>query len=638
MKPFLFVLFFFLMQHTTVSGQWYDPSKVKSKVQEKYNQALDEVKNNQYDHAILLLDACLKQDPRFIDALLSKAGIYSQKKRYPLSVSFYEQAIKMDSQYTKSFLLPYSIALGGNGQFQEALNAVTQYLLLPTLHDRSRKAALYRKKSYEFALTQKDRNKNSNYQFTPINLGDSINSVFSEYFPCMTIDQQQLVFTRRVNNRNEDFYISNKNNTAWSKAHPLPGELNTALNEGAQTMSQDGQILFFTGCNMNDGIGRCDLYVSYLMKNGWSKQLNLGSPVNTQYWESQPALSPDKKILYFTSYQPDGFGGSDLYYSELQSNGKWSAPKNMGAEINTAGDESSPFIHADNESFYFTSNGLPGYGGTDLYLCRKQEDGSWGKPENLGYPINTIDDEGTLFISSNGTTAFFASDGLDSRGGLDLFTFELPREAQPLKTIWIKGAVYDRDTKAGLPSTVELKDVDSKRTICNIQTQDDGTYLIPLPLGKKYAFHVNRKGYLFYSETFAMKEKTTDSGFTVMIPLIPIEKNATIELKNIFYHTGKSDLDTASFTELDKVVQLLTENSTLKVEIIGHTDNVGKAADNLSLSNQRASSVVNYLVYKGIAENRLSAKGMGASQPIASNEDENGRAQNRRTELKVLSF
>jgi len=389
---------------------------------------------------------------------------------------------------------------------------------------------------------------------------------------------------------------------------------------------------------MEDGYGSCDLFVSYLKNNQWSERINLGSSVNSEHWESQPSLSPDLQVLYFSSTKPNGYGGSDLYYSTLLPNGKWSDPVNMGPDFNTPGEENSPFIHADNQTFYFASSGLPGYGGTDLFISRKQPDGKWGKPENLGYPINTIDDEGTLFVSADGKTGIFASDGMDSRGGLDLYTFELPSDAQPAKTLWITGKVFDKKTRAGLPSLVELKDIDQNQTISIIQTLADGSYLIPMPIGKNYAFHVNRKGYLFFSETFSMKDNQIDSGYVMNIPLTPIEKNASINLKNVFFQTGKSDLQPSSYTELNKLVQLLNENPSLKVEIIGHTDNVGKENDNMVLSNHRAAAVVNYLISKGISRQRLSSKGMGDKQPVAENKDESGRAQNRRTELKVLSF
>jgi outer membrane protein OmpA-like peptidoglycan-associated protein len=364
--------------------------------------------------------------------------------------------------------------------------------------------------------------------------------------------------------------------------------------------------------------------------------MNAGDLINTDQWESQPCLSPDKRALYFAARLPGGYGGSDLYVSYLQPNGRWGIPENMGTTINTVGDESSPFIHADNQTFYFTSNGLQGYGGTDLFLMRKKTDGSWDKPENLGYPINTINDEGTLIVAADGITAYYASDRSDSRGGLDIYQFSLPLYARPLPTFWVSGKVFDSKEKQGLPATIELINLKSGQVVSKIQTEEDGSYLVPLPSGKNYAFNVARKGYLFYSSSFFLEKSGKDNIFKKDIPLTPIEAGSTIVLNNVFFNTGSAELQPASTIELEKLVQLLSDNVGLRIEISGHTDNIGKAADNLTLSNNRAKAVVNFLIQKGIAARRLTANGLGATQPIADNSTEEGRSMNRRTELKVL--
>ncbi|RYE42758.1 MAG: flagellar motor protein MotB, partial [Sphingobacteriales bacterium] len=318
-------------------------------------------------------------------------------------------------------------------------------------------------------------------------------------------------------------------------------------------------------------------------------------------------------------------------------NGTWGEPQNAGAAINTAGDESCPFIHADNQTLYFTSSGHLGYGGEDLFLVRKEAGGNWSKAINLGYPINTIENEGSLSIAADGKTAYYASDRSDSKGGLDLYTFQLRDDIRPARTLWIKGKVFDKKTTKGLPSSVELTDLATQQTLSSIQTDGSGSYLITLPVGKDYAFNVNRRGYLFFSENFSLTEKSPDSTYNIDIPLQPIEANATIILKNIFFDVNKFVIKPESYSELDKIVSLLKENPTLTIQIHGHTDNVGKAADNLKLSNDRSEAVVKYIVSKGIPANRLSAKGFGATNPVAGNNTDEGRAQNRRTELKVIN-
>jgi outer membrane protein OmpA-like peptidoglycan-associated protein len=423
----------------------------------------------------------------------------------------------------------------------------------------------------------------------------------------------------------------------WRKAHPLEGDINTPENEGAQNISQDGQWLVFTGCNFQGGLGSCDLYFSVHTRRGWSEPQNLGNNINSEFWESAPCFSPDKRDLYFASRMPGGVGGTDIWVSHRLPSGRWGEPENLGPEINTKGDESCPFIHADNQTLYFTSNGHPGYGGDDLFMSRRKPDGTWGKPENLGYPINTVENEGSLVIAADGRTTYYASDRADSRGGLDLYTFQIRDDLRPFKTLWVKGKVFDKNTKAGLPSAVELIDLQTTQTISKVQTDEEGNYLITLPIGKDYAFNVNRKGYLFYSENFPLSKKDPDSIYQIDIPLQPIVANASIVLKNIFYETNKFELKPESQVELNKIVQLLTDNPNLKIVINGHTDNVGKDADNLTLSNNRSKTVTTYLAAKGISQSRLQAKGFGSSKPLSDNKTEEGRAMNRRTELSVLS-
>jgi outer membrane protein OmpA-like peptidoglycan-associated protein len=452
----------------------------------------------------------------------------------------------------------------------------------------------------------------------------------------MPVDGKLMVFTRRLGGRNEDFFAAEKGPNGWEKAVRLPGQINTPQNEGAQNISQDGEWLVFTGCNRPDGHGSCDIYISYKTPEGWSEAFNLGNKVNTEDWESQPSLSPDKRQLYFASRRPGGYGGSDIYVSNMLPSGKWSEAENMGPQINTAGDESTPFIHADNQTLFFASNGLPGYGGDDLFVVRKGTDGQWGKPENLGYPINTIDHEGSLFIAADGKTAYYATDRGDTRGGLDLYTFELREDVRPARTLWVKGKVFDKKTNGGLPSAVELIDLATKQIISRVQTDETGNYLITLPVGKDYAFNVARKGYLFYSDNYSLKGKPADSTYQKDIPLQPIEVEAGVVLRNLFFETAKFDIQPESEVELDKIVLFLKDNPTVKIQLEGHTDNVGNAADNQKLSQARAYAVINYLVTKGIKSNRLVAKGFGATKPLADNKTEEGRAQNRRTEMRVL--
>lgn len=618
-----------------VSAQWYNPDKVNKKAGVIYGQAYEEAMVANYTAALKHLGEALVLDPKFVDVYLSRAGIYAELKNYAASVADFEKGLQMDPVYSKTYLLPYSISLAGVGKFQQALDVVNEFLATPDLNKQSIKAGNYRKSTYSFAVDYAKKQTATDYVFAPVNLGDSINSSDLEYFPSFTIDGSKMIFTRRIAS-DEDFYESDLINGKWSNAKPIAGKVNTNLNEGAQNISQDGQLLIFTGCNYPEGQGSCDLYFSIKTNNGWSESQNLGPVVNTDFWESSPSLSPDKRSLYFASSMAGGYGGRDIWVTHRLPTGKWSRPQNLGATVNTSGDESSPFMHADNETLYFNSNGHPGYGSTDLFFTKRINDSSWLPAQNLGYPINTIDDQGSLVVAADGITAYYASEGADSRGGLDIYSFQLREDIRPLKTLWVKGKVFDKKTSAGLPSAVELTDVKTGTLISKVQTDEEGNYLVTLPVGKDYAFNVNRRGYLFYSDNFSLT-KNTDSVFTVNIPLQPIEKGATIVLKNIFFETGKFELQNESKSELDKLVTLLNENPNLKIQIDGYTDNVGQEKDNVLLSNYRAKSVVDYLLSKGIAAVRLTYKGFGSGKPLADNGTEQGKAQNRRTEVFVTA-
>lgn len=634
--PFAFVVpAVFLLCSFSLAAQHYDVSKVNKKAVSLHNEALTKAEDDKDEEAILLLKKAIGIDSGYLDAYFFLASIYSNNKRYPECIAVYEKAFPIDSFYSFEYHLPYAIALAGTGQFEKALNNINKLLEAPVLNPNTRRAGEFRKRSFEFAVNMEKKNLNKNYVFAPRNLGESINTKESEYFPSLTIDNKELVFTRNLNRSNEDFFYCQKEGDNWTTAQPMYGDINTPMNEGAQNISQDGQWLVFTGCYRRDGFGSCDIYISYLTDQGWSDAVNMGGKINSEFWDSQPCLSPDKRDLYFASRVPGGYGGSDLYVSHLLPNGKWSDPENLGPGINTPGDEQCPFIHADNQTLYFTSNGHPGYGDADLYYVRKGPNGAWSNPVNLGYPINTINQEGTLFISSDGKTAYYSSDRSDSKGGLDIYSFELREDVRPYKTLWVKGRVFDSKTKKGLPSSVELIDLAAKEPLSKVQTDETGHYLITLPVGKDYAFNVNRKGYLFFSDNFSLSQSSPDSVYEMNIGLQPIEVNASVVLNNIFFDVNKFDLKPASQIELDKLVQLLNENPSLKIEIGGHTDNAGKPADNQTLSNNRAKAVVNYLTSKGVAAARLVAKGYGETKPVTDNTTEEGRAKNRRTEMKI---
>lgn len=629
----------FIQKQSVLFAQWYDPEKMPKKAQETYFQAIENLRAGQWENGKTLLFTTLKQEPRFVEAWLSLMGAYGEHKMYDSAIIAYQKAWQLDSVFSDDWLLPYTINLAGAGRFSEAKQWVDKYMATVPPESRSGKAAAYRQKTYGFALDFEERHRADTFSFNPVNLGDSINSPRSEYYPSFTIDDSLLVFTRRMQGIREDFYSSRLlPNGQYTAARAISGVLNEQPAKGGINMAPDGDWMFFAGNFAGMGFGDFDIYQCLSSPDGWSEPFNLGPNINTEFWESSPAISPDKQTLYFSSTRPGGYGGRDIYFSKRSPSGKWGPAENLGPVINTSADELAPFIHADNQTLYFTSGGHPGYGGSDLYVSRRGPGGEWSIPENLGYPINTINDDGSLIVAANGVTAYFASFRSDSRGALDLYRFELPKYAQAKKTQWVSGKVFDKVTGKGLPSAIEVTDPETGAYVHNLVTDETGHYLITLPSGKNYGLTVSRKGYLFFSDRFYLANGQADSNFVKDIPLVPIAVNASLELHHIEFETGSAKLRVSSFEELDKLATLLKENEALKVEIGGHTDNTGVAAENQKLSLNRAKAVVDYLVVKGIAAQRLIARGYGSSKPIGDNLTEQGRARNRRTEMKVIGF
>lgn len=638
MQKILFTTFLYLLTIGNADAQTYQPDLVNKKALDIYFKALDNLNFGYTKEALPMLEKAIAIDNRFADAYLSLAGAYGELKNYDKSVYFYEKGRAIDTAYFKYYYLPYSINLAGLGKFSAALSAVNQFLQIPNLNEKSLKSAEYRRNCYTFALNYEQQNLIPDYVFAPINLGDSVNSPQSEYYPSFTIDDSTLVFTRRAEGIRENFILSKKNNEGFSKATLINGQLNIEPSKGGINISQDGEWLIFAGNFPGKGYGDFDLYISYNTPQGWSVPVNLGNNINTDYWESSPSISADKNTLYFSSNRSGGFGGKDLYVSYRSAAGKWSVPQNMGPAINSKGDDLAPFIHADNHTLYYTSNGLPGYGGSDIYILRKDSSNTWGLPENAGYPINTIENEGSLFVASDAVTAYYASDRSDSRGGLDLYKFTLRKNIQPAKTLYVQGYVKDVLTLKNIPCSVELINNSTQQTETKIQTDETGFYFITLPVGKDYTFTVNRKGYLFYSDLYELSKKQPDSTYIKDIALQPIQLNVTGILKNIQFDINSATLQNISLIELNKLLQLLHDNMLVKIEISGHTDNTGTASTNLQLSAKRAKAVADYLFANGIDTSRITYKGYGSTKPIAENTTEEGRALNRRTAFTVTGL
>lgn len=588
----------------------------------------------------------ISRDPNFWEAHMLMGDIRNDKKDVDRATESYMKAYSLSPKFANKGALYSALAEKGRANFKKAEEYASLYkrqLEDPRLISDANDLLMRCRVGADIMDNPKP--------FKPINLGPEINTKNAEYGPTISTDEQLIIFTRleptarrscpTPDGRLEDFYFSELKDGAWKTAQNMGPPLNTDCNEGAQSISPDGRYLFYAAVGRKEAMSEAsDIYVAEKMGDRWINPKNIGAPVNTRSWESQPFIASDGKTLYFVSTMPGGQGGADIWKTEKMADGKWTRPVNLGPDINTPGDEFSPFIHPDNQTLYFVSDFHPGVGGFDIFYSRKGTDGKFGKPVNLGYPINTLGDERSLVISADGKTGYYASNALEGFGDFDLYKFELYQDARPVPVTYMKGRVTDAYTAASLEARFELIDLESGEVI--IQSFSDkisGEFLVAIPVNRNYALNVSRNGYLFHSENFELKEvKDRVEPYRKNVKLTPVNTGQSVVLKNIFFETGSAQLKNESRVELDKLVELLQKNPTMKIEISGHTDNVGSKESNMKLSDERAKSVVNYLVKAGINSSRLTFKGYGDTQPVDDNNTAEGRANNRRTEFKVTEI
>jgi outer membrane protein OmpA-like peptidoglycan-associated protein len=645
-----YILLFFinvlLMNSCVVSQSGIKLSTKNKKAKTNYIKATTYYDRLDYINTQNELNKAISTDPNFVEAYMLLGDVNTDLKNFEEAIEAYSNALTINPYFFVGTYFNLANVQLKTGLYEDAKSNYELYLkygdILP-----ARKSEVERKIAIcEFAIEAIA----NPVPFTPINMGDSINTPNDEYLPALTADEQTLIITMRrpkdeftINQKNtleEDFYFSKKINGQWSKIKFLGPPINTHGNEGAQCISPDGKFLIFTGCYRNDGLGSCDLYISEREGNKWGFPVNMGTNINTLSWESQPSIAPDGKTLFYTSTRTGGKGSSDIWVSVKNDDGEWGKAFNLGEPINTPGQEMSPFIHPDGRTLYFSSDYHIGMGGMDLFVSRLNEDGKWEFPENLGYPINTYEDEVSLLVNANGDLAYFSSNKHEGLGNFDIFTFEMPQHIRPNKVNYFKGIVYDSETHENLKAKFQLIDLETNNVV--VESYSDkisGEFLVCIPTNKNYALNVSKESYLFYSENFTITglHQHTEP-FLKDIPLKPIKKNQSIVLKNIFFDTDKYDLKAESSVELNKLLDLMKENPAIKVEISGHTDNVGTDEHNLKLSENRAKAVYDYLSSKGIAQNRMVYKGYGKSKPIDTNNTEEGRANNRRTEFMIVDF
>ncbi len=582
-------------------------------------------------------------DNKFYEVYMMLGELMAKQKRYSESALNYRMAVKLDSV----FYLPvfYNLAKSefSTGDYANALRHYKVYLSQQNISDKNREQADKDVKNCEFALEAMKHP----VLFNPVSVGDGINTSDDEYWPSITADGHMLIFTRQANAGDqkqgygiaqEDFYISYLSENGWQKAINAGAPLNTRQNEGAQSLSSDGSYMYFTACDRAGGVGSCDIFFSSLNNGRWSVPVNLGTPVNTKFWESQPSISADGKLLFFSSSRTGGIGGKDIWYTSQDEKGKWTNPKNMGETINTSGDEMSPFIHFDGKTLYYSSEGLPGMGGFDIYFSKMKSDSSWTVPKNLGYPINTFSDETGLVIESGGQKAYFSSKR-ENQYGKNIFSFNLYESIRPDPVAYLKGKVFDKGNGKTLIAEYELINLSTGKSVLVNKSDETGNFLVCLPSGYNYGLNVRKKGYLFYSENFMFEgNHTAIKPYLKQISLSPLKIGESMLLANVFFEVDSWMLKKESMKELINLLNMLKDNKDIIVEIGGYTDATGTDEHNQILSEKRAVAVVTFLKENGVSSDRLKFKGYGNTSPKGNNVTSEGRKLNRRTEVLIIDI
>jgi outer membrane protein OmpA-like peptidoglycan-associated protein len=653
----------------------------------------------EYNKAIAL-------DPKYPYPLERIGAMYQRLHNYPRALSFLHRAIALDSNFDDYNF--YNLATCYKA-LQKNDSAVLYY-----------KTFLHRMKPIVAEDSSAMRDANTLITFTeqcialrakpkntqdPVVVKGEINSPYDDFSPTVTSDGKTMYFTSRRPSTNikkyaetkdfgDDIFYSTLGTAGWSKPLALPPPIDTKDDEGAVSISADGQTVFYSLCRRPDGFGDCDIYYSQLNGAMWSTPKNLGSPFNSPQWDAQPSISPDGTTMYFSSRRYGSTDGSeDIWVAYKNTDGTWGKPVNLGPQINTGGSERSPFIANDGRTLYFSSNGRPGFGGHDLFMTRKRDDGSWSDPVNLGSPINSSGDDEFLTIPARGDKVFYASQRDSLKGSLDIYEAILPLNMRPYPVTLVTGKVFDIKTKKPLGAKIEVTDLAKDQIQAEYNSNSEtGEFQIPLPVGVNYGITASAPHYAFFSNNYSVPDSTEYKEIHYQIGLTrideePIASNSTgqkdsndsnrnngnngsngnngnnentasntngnngsnlngntntidttvIPLNNIFFDFNKATLRKESITELRHMIKFMHEYPKLKIEISGHTDSIGTDEVNRKLSQERAESVREYLTSHGVHALRVFAKGYGASKPVAPNDSEEGRQRNRRTEFRIIS-
>ncbi len=655
---FIRLLAIFLLYSTTALPQVTDSCSrsYDKKIEKTYNDGIDFFKRGNYTEAIQILKGIVNKEPDFTDAW------------YVLGLSYFKRTNSNFIEAKKDFLKVLELCPSynvytyyylaeicyGAEQYDSTVHYCEIFLKdvdkIKSDKDYSRAEDLLKYSKFYVKMI------NNPVPFDP-KVVEGISTPANEYLPFITADNQMAFFTREMKEEGEKntliqsdkykekFMFSRlQADGKFDSGEEMPEPFNLNDNEGGASLTVDNKTLYYTVCKYTinptckcKDYYNCDIYYSEYVDGEWTPIKSVSDKINLPTtWESQPSISEDGKTLYFVSDRAGGYGGYDIYRSVKNDDGEWGTPINLGPTINSTGNEKSPFIHPDGKTLYFSSDGWMGMGGYDIFYSRLKDDGTWSTPVNIGYPINTPDDEVGFFVSTDGQKGYFASNKLKGPGGWDVYSFDLYDKAKPEKVLFVSGTVKSDSETEMAQTHIELKNLETKK-ISEIPLDSvTGKYVAVAPFNNDYIMTVKKEGYVYETRYISLADSTYRMPTHLDLEIQPIELNKSYRINDIYFDFNSFELTEKSKAVLDLLIEFLTQNASIFIEIQGHTDNIGNDADNMKLSSNRAKSVYDYLIDNHIDAKRLTYKGYGKTLPVASNDTEEGRAKNRRTVFVII--
>ncbi len=654
MKKICF-LFFILITCSAIAQDEKKACKAieNSKAQKLFEKGTDKKKYEFKERREFLLKA-IEEEPDYAEAhnALGNCAVTVAKgdgSSFAPAKKYFEKAIELCPEVNAYAYFYLGLIAYGGDKFEEAGKYMEKFLSFEesTKKDEDyNKASKILKESKFFAEVYKNP-----VPFDPKPV-KGICTYEDEFLAMMSPDNEQIYFTKRYMKQGkneltphqvEEFEFAEKNANEYSNVRALAPPFNIGDSYGGTTFSLDNKHMYITMCKPDKrGVMNCDIFSSDLEDGVWGELKNLGPNVNTEDgWESQPTLSSDGRIIYFASARADS-KGMDIYKSEKNEKGEWMPAQNLGAPVNTDGNEKSPFIHSDSQTLYFSSDGQPGIGGFDIFYTRLDMNSfNWKVPKNIGYPINTEKDEVGFFVSTDGHWGYFNSNQLKGKGagGYDIFSFELYKEARPEKILFLRGEIKNESNSGLANARIELKNLSTKKITTIPVDTISGTYaaVVTIQNNEDVLLTIKNPGSSFSTEIIYASDSTIGKPQKLNLSVDSVRVGGTYKINNINYKSNSADLTSESKFIIEEFANYLKENPQIHIEIHGHTDNAGVAANNLALSTDRAFTVYDELQQQGITKERMRYKGFGGSKPIANNTTESGKSQNRRTEFVVLS-